>query len=275
MAEDKKEPGTALAPLPADLAAMVTVTRPEQEGEGPPSHIGPGDIRMPRLALAQKTSKEIDPGEAGRFIEGLRFTEMFHSGDGRRWGNGPVLFCVLRSDPPRHIEFRPMDQGGGVLDMDVAPHDPRTKFTTDEGGKSVPPKATKFYDFMVMVLNGFDPADPMNNVMALSLKSTAIKVAKDLNKLITFRGKKDLFRGVYRLESGSDKNAKGSFAVYKVSNAGWLQEGTPAFAAAEEMWGALKNARIVVDREQPNPDDPADLEREEAARREAEKDIPF
>ena len=241
----KKE--EALAPVD-EFAGMITTQRPEEgASDGPPSHIGREDVSMPRLALTQKTSKELEPSES-RYIEGLKYTDLFHTGDKRVWGNGPVLFSILRADPPHHIEFRPMDEGGGIVDMDVPNNDPRTRFTVEDG-KSLPPIATKFYDFIVLVLNGFDPTDPMTNVLALSLKSTGIKCAKALNNLITFRGKKELFRGVYKLTSGSDKNAKGGFAVYKVANAGWLAEQTPVFESAHDLWTVLKDQVITIERE--------------------------
>lgn len=258
MAKDEK----ALATVDP-LAGMVTTERPaEDEQGGPPSHIGRDDVAMPRLALAQKTSPELETTDS-RYIEGLKYTDMFHSGDRRNFGNGPILFVILRADPPHHIEFRPIDQGGGIVDRHVPNNDPRTEFRT-EGGKSLPPIATKFYDFIVLILNGFDPNDPMSNVVALSFKSTGIKAAKALNNLITFRGKKPLYKGVYQLTSAADKNAKGPFAIYKIKNAGWLTEGTTAFTAAQEMWTALKDQVLNIEHDQPNDDpdsfNPADIE---------------
>jgi len=247
------------------FAGMVTTERPaDGKAGGPPSHIGRDDVAMPRLALAQKTSPQLESTDA-KFIEGLKYTEMFHSADYRNFGNGPVLFTILRADPPHYIEFRPMDQGGGIVERNVPANDPRTQFR-NEGGKSVRPIADKFYDFIVLVLNGFDPNDPMTNVMALSFKSTGIAAAKALNNLITFRGNRELFRGVYKLTSAASKNSKGPFAIYKVANAGWLSEGTPVFEAAKEMWSALKDQVIEIDREHPTVGDPDGFDPEEIER---------
>jgi hypothetical protein len=119
----------------------------------------------------------------------------------------------------------------------------------------------------VLLLNGFDPADPMKNILAISLKSTGLTAAKELNRLITWRGKTDLFRGVYSGTSFMDKNAKGSYAAWKFQNAKWLTEGTPAFEAAREAWEGLKNiVDVNIDREHPDlspdggegEDDPGD-----------------
>jgi len=250
--EQKPEAKIEALAVVDDVSAMLTTQSPkDNEDGGPPTHIGKDDVSLPRLAIAQKTSSQLDT------VEGLKFGHMFHSADNRNWGNGPIVFSILRADRPRYMILRPMTDGGGIIEKDVKESDPRTQFTIDENGKTVKPIATKFYDFIVLVLNGFDVADPMNNVMAISLKSTGIKAAKALNNLITFRGKKELFRGAYKVTSDTENKGKGPYGFYKFANAGWLTEGTPAFTAAHDMWEALKDQVIEIDRDV-LPDEPDD-----------------
>lgn len=241
--------------VPTGLEGMITTTRPEgaDEGQTGAEHIGRDDILIPRLALAQKTSPEIDP-TAPRYISGLQFTDLFNSVSKQNYGKGPLHFAILRADKPRWVEFNPLDQGGGVRDPNVPADDPRTQFGPVDGtGKPTKPVATKFYDFIVLVLNNLDFADPMQNVVGLSMKSTAIKVAKQLNLFITQRGKKALYKGVYTVATASDQNPSGTFAIYKVQNAGWLAPGSQIETLAGEMWESWKDKVVTIDVETEHP----------------------
>jgi hypothetical protein len=256
-----KKETEAIATVPAGLEGMITTARPEGADTGAlgSEHIGREDILIPRLALAQKTSPEIDPTSGDRYIEGLQFTDLFHSITHKAYGKGPLHFVILRADKPRWVEFNPLDQGGGIKDPNVPADDPRTKFgVPDDNGQSAPPLATKFYDFIILLLDGLDFTDPLQNVMGLSMKSTALKVARQLNLYIQQRGKKALYKGVYQISTGSDKNAKGAFAIYKVKNAGWLQPGSQIEALAAEMFESWKDKVVAVDTETAHPDEVVD-----------------
>lgn len=203
------------------MAEPVTtlVTRPDQSLTVPDAeagnragleHLQQSDLKMPRLALAQKMSHEVDPDDP-RYIDGLRVGDLFNDLTQMVYDQ-PLEFTVVRADPPHWIEFLPRTEGGGVKDMNVPEGDPRTAFTKDANGKSIPPIATKFYDFVLMLL-------PSQEVVSLSLKSTGIPVAKQLNALMLMRNA-PCYAGKYQLTSGEGKNAKGVFKVYRVKNAG-------------------------------------------------------
>ncbi len=248
----------ALATLPTDMT-FITTARPEGADAGllGSEHIGREDILIPRLALAQKTSPEIDP-TSPRYIEGLQFTDLFHSLTRKVYGKGPLLFTILRADKPRYVEFIPLDQGGGVKDPNVPANDPRTQFgEPDENGRAAKPVATKFYDFIVLLLNGLDFTDPLQNVMGLSMKSSALKVAKQLNLYIQQRGKKALYKGVYSVATGSDVDGNKSWAIYKVKNAGWLVADSRVEQLAAEMWESWKDKAVAIDADTLHPEEEA------------------
>lgn len=263
MADDKKT--DAVATVPAGMQGMISQARPEGADTGTLGNegIGRGDIAIPRLGLAQKMSPEIDPTNAGRYIEGLQFTDLFHSATRAKMGKGPVYFSIIKREDPRWIEFIPIAEGGGIKDMNVRANDPRTKFTNDAAGKRIKPVATMFYDFLVLLLNETTLSKPLDNIIALSLKSSAIKAAKNLNLLVTQRGPKKIFKGAYQVTTGSetDKKSGGVYAVYKFDNAGWLEPGSPVEKLAEEMFEAWKTVEMKVDRdEDPDDFDPAAYE---------------
>jgi hypothetical protein len=205
-------------------------------------HLQQSDLKMPRLALAQKMSHEVDPDDP-RYIDGLRVGDLFNDLTQMVYDQ-PLEFTVVRADAPHWIEFLPRTEGGGVKDMDVPEGDPRTLFTKDANGRSIPPVATKFYDFVVMLL-------PSQEVVSLSLKSTGIPVAKQLNALMVMRNA-PCYSGKYALTSGEGKNAKGVFKVYRVKNAGKTNDEDRAVAA--QMYQNLKGRIIDINRT-PDADD--------------------
>lgn len=258
-------PKEELMTLPADLAGMITQERPEGRDEDlGTDNITQDDILIPRLAIAQKTSKELEDGNP-RFIEGIRFPEMFNSVTRAVYGKGPLHFVILRVDRPRGVQFRSLEEGGGIIDPNVPLDDPRMQFggIDPTTGKAEKPIATKFYDFIILLLTNIDMRDPVSNIVALSCKSTAIKAAKTLNMLITQRGKKALYKGVYEISTAIDQNSMGAFGVYKIRNAGWLPAGSPAEAMAAEMYEAWKARKAVIDVDaDPDGFDPAALDRQ-------------
>jgi hypothetical protein len=249
--------------VPKGLEGMITQERPAGKDEGTlgSEGIGRDDVLMPRLAIAQKMSPEIDP-TVERYIEGLQFTDLYHSLSKKNFGKGPVFFVILRRDDPRWIEFNPLSQGGGIKDRNERSGDPRTKF----GPNGEKPVATEFHDFICLLLNDFDPTDPMQNVVALSLKSSGLKAAKHLNLLIEMRGQKLICKGVYKLTTGSatDKKTQGVYAIYKIENAGWLTPDSSIEKLAIDMFDAWKDRKVVVDDDQFVDPDAFDAEKIEA-----------
>lgn len=229
-----------------DIGSMIMQERPEGKDSGHLGNegIGQDDILIPRLGLAQKMSPEID-STTPKYIEGLKFMDLFNSLSQQKYGTGPLHFVILRRYDPRYMELIPFDEGGGIKDRNVPPDDPRTQF----GPNGEKPIATMFYDYLVLILNGLDPTSPVENVLALSLKSSAIKAAKHLNMLITQRGQKLLCKGVYEVRTGheTDKKSQGVYAVYKFKNAGWLKPDSALEKLAIEMFEAWKERDVKID----------------------------
>lgn len=202
-------------------------------------HITKDDLIMPRISIAQGLSPQIledDPA----YIEGLKLGQMFNTITKHIYGRGPLEFCVIRADRPRGVEFIPLKEGGGVKDFDVPLDDPRMQFTDGPEGERLKPVATKFYDFLVVLL-------PSKEMAALSFKSTGLKVAKELNSLIKLRGTA-LYTGKYELSSATETNAAGTYGVYRVKNAGWVDNET--FQWAKAAFETMKDKEVIIEREQ-------------------------
>ena len=141
--------------------------------------------------------------------------------------------------------------------MDVPFGDPRTKFRKDPNtGKSIPPVATMFYDYVVLLLPNLEP-------VALSLKSTGLKAAKTLNGLIKLRNA-PLYAGRYTMTVGKETNPKGTYGVFSFDNSDAMdaQASAPGWPSrdvyehAKKAYLSLKGKTIDVQRE-PGDDDGA------------------
>jgi hypothetical protein len=219
-------------------------------------HIQKDDLQMPRLALSQAMSPELQE-DHGKYIEGLKSGQMYNTLSGTIYGKGPIKVTVVRADPPRWVEFIPREDGGGIKDPNVPFGDPRTQFRTDEDGKPIPPLATKFYDYVLMFLeNG--PNYKKGDLVALSLKSSGIKVAKALNSFIKIK-RAACWAGAYELTTGTEKNTKGTFSVYHLKDAGFVSSEAD-YKLGESAYEALKDRTIKMDREDDDTFPPADAE---------------
>src|SRR6185436_17138975 len=135
--------------------------------------IGTNDVKPPRILICQAGSPYRKPDDPKQ-IPGLNELDMFNDLSGENYHRGPLKFVVLKALPPKYIEFRSMDEGGGVVDFDVKANDPRTQFTTGEDGKRQKPVATMFRDYLVWLPDHQEPA-------VLSMKGSQLKVAVQLN----------------------------------------------------------------------------------------------
>lgn len=250
MADSKKE--DALQTLPAGILMERPDTAQKGDDRGRET-MERDDIQMPRLALAQALSPQIEEGNA-KLIANLKIGELFNDLEGTIYGKGPLYFAIIRRDKPRGIQFAPIEEGGGVIDMNVPLDDPRMQFTM-EGGKKVKPVATKFYDFIIVLLGGTN-VKPMT-VVALSFKGGGLKVAKQLNGLVTMRDAA-LFKGVYKVEAKIKQVPKPHY-IYVIENAGWA--GPELEPLLEVAWKTFADKKIAIQRE-PGDDDfvPSELE---------------
>ncbi len=193
------------------------------------------DIQMPRLAIAQGLSPQIQEGDP-LFIEGLKFGQLFNSLTGYNYGEGPIEFSIIKKSK-RGVEFVPRAEGGGVKDRDVALDDPRMDWTKGpDGKKDVKPIATLFHEYLVVLSKS-------RELIGISMKSTNIKVAKVLNGLIQVRNQ-DIYEGKYKVAVVKTKNVHGTFGVYTIANAGWAND--EESAELKTMFASFVSKEVII-----------------------------
>lgn len=221
------------------------------------THIGRNDIKLPRLALAQALSPQVIEGNEN-YMPALKPGNFFNDISGEIYGRGPIQFAIVRGDVPKYIEFAPRDEGGGVVDMNVAAGDPRTQFTKDSSGKTVKPIATKIYDYVLLMFLR-DRKPPKVDMVTFSMASSALKMAQKLNAMIMAR-EAAIYAGVYELTTVQKTGAKGTYWTPIIKNAGWLDEQT--LHVAQSAHEKLKELKLDIVRSAGEDDfDPDELEK--------------
>lgn len=214
------------------------------------------DLMIPRLALAQALSPQVTDGDPAR-IPDLKVGDLFNSVTNQVYGR-EVIVQVLRKMPLRAMEFRSVDNGGGVIDPDVPIGDPRLAWGTSGDKKADKPKATLFRDFLAVILPG-------REVIALSFKSSGINAAKSLWGLATMSNR-DCFAVALKIFTGVKLTPK-PHQIYKVEQVGWVSEAD--LLLGEEMYEAVKAIDATkIDRghdEDPDAFEPAEYEAQAAA----------
>lgn len=255
--------------------------------------IGANDIKLPRLAIAQGLSPQVIPGDS-QYIPNLKLFEMFNDLSGEIYGTGPLYFIPLRREV-RRVEFEPrvkgQQGGGGVIDRDVPPNDPRTLWTWSSpelkasGVKAdVPPRATTFHEFVMLLLR----PDGLPEMIVLSIAAKNkynTRAAINLTSFIkqqAMRGRQSapIYGCQYTVESKSEKFNEGTAGVYVIKQAGRLDDPTQdneSWARSAKLFDYVRNVHASLEgktfdvQREPGEDDepafdPATLEAEPPAK---------
>lgn len=229
----------------------TALTTPQQMAMAVPDFIKAGDrrgtenitsadIRPPALRIAQAMSPEVKRSEAA-YIEGLVEGTFFDSVTKEIYGEGPLGFVVVNQLGHRNVEFEPGNTGV-VLDFAVADDDPRAQFTTEtRDGKTVrvKPRATKFYDYLVLVV--FE--DGRRKLMTVSFKSTQLKKAVTLNTIL--KGSKlPSFAHLFNVSPVPEKRGNNSFYGWKIDMAGYVSE--EIYNEASDTFESMRGKNVVV-----------------------------
>lgn len=208
------------------------------------------DMKMPRLAIAQGMSPAMQPGKP-EYIDDLKLGQLFNSLTGEVYGKGPLRFAIAKRFPPRWVEF---NEERKLVDPNVPPGDPRTEWREPEepGGQRRPPIATKFLDYVIVLLDTMEP-------IALSCARSNIKPATALNGLIQMRKPKLIagtarripeFAMAFTVETAQVPGPNNStYGIFVFKNAGDLLERPQEARAMRAFHEQFATKVIDIDRE--------------------------
>lgn len=210
------------------------------------SDLGPNDIRLPRLAIAQAMSPQMTPGDS-QYMDDLKLYDLFNDLTQEVYGKGPLIFVpVFRAT--QIIEFG--EDGKTIIDRDVPRDDSRTQWTKDENGEGVPPAATTFVNFISLLLIPGRMPEPIAISIRLTNKfanrtamrlTSWIEMKKQMRKIPTYGG-------IYKVLVKPEKNDKGTFGVFAFDQAGLVQS-KPLYQSAKNLNESLQGKNLIIDAE--------------------------
>jgi hypothetical protein len=215
------------------------------------------DLILPRIGICQSMTPQRKKSNL-TYIEGLSDGDLFNSVSGQVYGESmeviPLQFSKSR------IYFKDLAQGGGILCQSFNGVDGGTIASTcaacpnsQFGADGLSPACNLFYNYPVLVL-------PSMELAMLSLKSSALKVAKRWNSRMKLLGDKPMFAGVYEVKIVEQSNQKGTFFSPVISFRRFVQEGE--FNLAKELFAGMQGKKITTDETGLN-DEAADAMRDE------------
>lgn len=229
-------------------AALSEVPEYLRRADGAPpmglENLERSDMTLPRLGLCQSLSPQRSKSDP-KYIPGLSEGEFYNSITRVNYGAQvqlvPLLFYKTR------ILFGPMDEGGGLRcqspDNLIGIGEPGgtcikcpfSQFGSARNGEGKGTACNQFFNYAALIV-GEDGEVTPEGLLVFSLKSSALKVAKDWNALIRIRNL-DIFAGVYEVKSVERKNDVGRWYEPVINPAGNVSKAT--FEAAKIAYGAV------------------------------------
>jgi hypothetical protein len=199
--------------------------------------VRPGDVKVPRLQLAQALTPQLNEDDA-KHIPGLKRGDFFNTLIGKSYGSNFQFIPLLKFGSRRL--FKNMDEGGGTLcrseDMKTGEGEPGgecakcefSQFGSARNGEGKGTACSEFYNFPVLVVE--DGKIEAENFAIFAMKSSHIEAAQHLIGL-TMRRKlpngvrAPMWAGIYSATSKAKdfgKNLKAYVPV--IDNAGWVAQ---------------------------------------------------
>jgi hypothetical protein len=198
------------------------------------------DMTLPRLAVAQALSPQLSESDP-KYIEGLQKGMFFNTITREVYGKKvqviPLLFYKSR------ILFNAMDTGGGMRCQSVdnitgigdpggtCVKCPLSQFGSARNGEGKGTACNQFFNYAAVAAS--DGKFLPEGLLVFSLKSSALKVAKDWNALIRIRNL-DIFAGVYDVTSVERKNDVGRWYEPVITPAGNISR--ESYEMARELY---------------------------------------
>lgn len=217
-----------------------------------------GDVVIPRIAIAQSTSKRVADGQitVGSIYntitgeayvrEGKPYIEIVvvaFSKSRRLWdkSNKDNTLCMSNDSKvsttgavcATGCPFPGVEGAKNAFDWGLDVKDPN---------KKVAPACTQYFNYLSMI-------EPFNSTFPLSVSMgrTSAKAAKNFNSLIVMT-EEDIFSRVYALSTESKENKLGRFHIFKVTPVGRV---TPdLYKKAEDMAVRMKTISYSIHEEE-------------------------
>ncbi|MDG2339395.1 MAG: hypothetical protein P8N94_15645 [Gammaproteobacteria bacterium] len=222
--------------------------------------IGAEDMAIPFLKILSQLSPEIQKRD-GKYIDGAEAGMILNNVSGEVFEGEEGILVVPVAYKREYIEWRPKDQGGGI----VAFHDSNSEAVRSavkgDKGRDVMPNGNELqntaqhYVLLLKEDGGYEQA-------VISMKSTQLKKSRRWNSMMMALKMKRpdgsmftpaCYSHAYHLTTVPESNDQGAWNGWKISNSGPLRD-PDVYAAAKQFFDAVQAGETKVKHEE----EPAD-----------------
>lgn len=183
------------------------------------------DFAIPRIAIIQSLSPQRNKAKP-EFIEGCSEGQIFENISKKLWNGEDGIYVVPVKFNRSYLEWKPRDEGGGLVKNHGSDRTAFDNARVDEKGKRWTPEGNTIAlsaEYFVFVLD--KSGMPIRAI--LSMSSTSLKQAKAWNNLIAgskIKGKDDqfidtpMFFNVYHMKTVPVTNKSGSWFTWSITN---------------------------------------------------------
>lgn len=208
----------------------------QQVGNRDGAIVDQDDLLIPRLAIAQAGMSPQLKKHNEAFIPGLAEGQLFNTVTQEIYGE--KVLVVPLTFFKNFIEFKPMSEGGGVIQM-YGPNDviPTAKLAFSDGK---PPAITEFKNRLCLLIQ----EDKKPELIVVSFKSSGLKAAKKWNSLIKTTGLPAYARS-YVLQVKNKIKGEQSWYILDVQPDRFVPENF--FKAAQAQFAELEKGGFKID----------------------------
>jgi len=218
--------------------------------------IGAEDMAIPFLKILSQLSPEIQKRD-GKYIDGAEAGMILNNVSGEVFEGEEGILVVPVAYKREYIEWRPKDQGGGI----VAFHDSNSEAVRSavkgDKGRDVMPNGNELqntaqhYVLLLKEDGGYEQA-------VISMKSTQLKKSRRWNSMMMGLKMKRpdgsmftpaCYSHSYHLTTVPESNDQGAWNGWKISNSGPLRD-PEVYAAAKAFFDAVQAGETKVKHEE-------------------------
>ena len=199
------------------------------------------DLVIPRLAIVQSQSPELDADNAEKFIVGAKIGQLFNTLTREAFDTVLLVDCFFRKE---FTVFVKRTAGGGFRGAYPTQNEAVKFIESQEKPGELEVQETALHFCLVVDPNTLEPLAEL----VVPCTSTKLKVSRTWNSMIRMRSGDggDRFSGCWSLGTQKQKNDKGTFYNFTVAPGPWVTEAL--YQRAKLTYEAVSTGLRDVDR---------------------------
>lgn len=219
---EPKKPGTSMAPAKQETGPLMVLGDQAQMPDHIKAKMGTQargsenvnseDLVIPRLEVLQDLSPQVDDSDP-KYIKGAKPGMLMNSVTGRIYGNNVAVVPVYFQK--QFLLWRDRDAGGGFLGAFPDPAAAEVRKNTEKDKQSLQIIDTPIHYGLLV-----DRESGAVDEIVIAMPRTKAKISRQWNSMVRLAGG-DRWDRVYMIGTAKEKNKKGQFYNYTITQSGY------------------------------------------------------